>query len=193
MGFGTSKQPLLGCTGTSVHLEEILTTSPYLENPQVQLASASRCCARFLFLILVGLHEPDSSCLFAQRRSLPTTKGWSGGPSPRAAWHFAHGLSTGTPAGLLRRYAALLTLFNTSFFFFFFQTTSQLLDVIRNNHLNHVYRLLWRSTAPLMTKWSPVWRWLTLSCSPWPVLSTSTAHLIVWTQHILRILIFIFH
>lgn len=46
-GFGTSKPPLLGCTGTSGPLEEIPTTSPSSESPQVELASASRCRALF--------------------------------------------------------------------------------------------------------------------------------------------------
>lgn len=75
MGFGTSKPDLLGCTGTSVHLEETLTTSPSLGSPQVALVSTSRCPARFRFLILVGLHELDSSCLFAQKTLTPHNKG----------------------------------------------------------------------------------------------------------------------
>lgn len=50
MGCGTSKPPLLGCTGTSVHLEEIQTTSPSSESPQAELVSASRCPALFLCL-----------------------------------------------------------------------------------------------------------------------------------------------
>lgn len=152
-------------------------------------------CYFFLFLTRVGLHETDASRLFAQRPSLPTTKGWSGEPSPRAVWHFAHGVSTGTPAGLLKRYTTLLTLFIEPVEPFFFKS---LASTIRNNHLNHVGRLHWESIARLMTKWSPAWEWLTPSSLQWPVLSTSAAPLIVWTQHnaflphILRILIFIF-
>lgn len=49
MGFGTSRLLLLGCTGTSVHLEEILTTSPSLESPLAARVSTSRCRAIFSF------------------------------------------------------------------------------------------------------------------------------------------------
>lgn len=64
----------------------------------------------------------------------------------------------------------------------FFYISSWRLNVyMGNDNLNPVHRLLWRSTAPLIKIWLPVWRWLILCCLQWLAVSVCPAHPIVRT------------
>lgn len=180
MGFGTSKPPLLGCTGTSVHLGEILTTSRSSESPQAELVSASRCPALFLCLsnsFLGEFMKLISNVSLHQDPHSPQQRDDQEGHLPERRGPLPVGCQQ-EPPQVCWGGTGLIVYFSCGTF----QPTSQWLDAIRNG-LNGVCRLLWRSTAPLMKKWPPVWRWLTPNCLHWLVLSRWAAHPIVWTQH----------
>ena len=111
MGCGTSMLPFPGCTGTSVTLEETLTTSPSSDNLPVELVSASRYGASSIILVLLNLCLSDPSStgeilMFPLHRwCLPTTRGCSKEPSARVVFQSVPGPSTGTLVLWLRRYA----------------------------------------------------------------------------------------
>lgn len=110
MVCGTSRLPLPGCTGISAHLVVTQKTSQCLENLQVEQVLTSRwqvfssCSTNFAWHVIKRLRV-TTRLFHPNRFSLPTIKGWSSEPSPRAELPFAHGPLTRTHGNLLRRYA----------------------------------------------------------------------------------------
>lgn len=172
MGFGISRPPLLGCTGTSVRLEETPTTSPSSGSPPVELALASRChlvCLSNSFVFLDCI-KMDFSCLRTKTLT-PHNKGMI----RRAISQSGMALCPWGVNRNPRRFAEEVQ----------DALSTQLAPLPRGWDLilkTRVCRLLWRSTVPLTRKWPPVWRWLTPSCSHWPVLWSWAAPPTVRTQ-----------
>lgn len=124
--------------------------------------------SNFTFFLPTDPHSPqqrDDQASHLPERDGPLSMGHQREP-PQVCW--------GGTLQLLN----MFYLFNGTFFYI----SSWRLNVyMGNDNLNPVHRLLWRSTAPLIKIWLPVWRWLILCCLQWLAVSVCPAHPIVRT------------